>query len=327
MANDCMICVRDLVKKFGDITAVNGVGFDIMPGEIFGFLGPNGAGKTTTINMLCTLLKPTSGTAILNGFDVVKQHTEVRKSIGLVFQDPSLDSRLTAYENLKFHAMIYALDPAKQRGRMDEVLEMVELLDRQKDLVSTFSGGMKRRLEIARGLLHYPKVLFLDEPTLGLDPQTRNHIWTYIHTVKKREGMTIFLTTHYMEEAEHCDRIAIIDHGEIVALDTPDKLKEMVGGDMVTLQTEDDSAAAAYIDKTYGKKVERDSEGLHFEVDGGAEFIPRLAKEITVPLKTITVNRPTLEDVFLKLTGRAIRDEGTDMSARMKMWMRPGRGR
>jgi ABC-2 type transport system ATP-binding protein len=327
MASDCMICVRDLVKKFGETTAVNGVDFDIMPGEIFGFLGPNGAGKTTTINMLCTLLKPTSGTAILNGFDVVKQHTDVRKSIGLVFQDPSLDSRLTAYENLKFHAMIYALDPSKQRDRMDEVLEMVELLDRQKDLVSTFSGGMKRRLEIARGLLHYPKVLFLDEPTLGLDPQTRNHIWTYIRTVKEREGMTIFLTTHYMEEAEHCDRIAIIDHGKIVALDTPDKLKQMVGGDMVSLQTEDDAAAAAYVEKTYGKQVKQDADGVHFEVEDGAEFVPRLAKEIPVPLKTIAVNRPTLEDVFLKLTGRAIRDETGEGANWMRMRARLGGGR
>ncbi|MFA5866751.1 MAG: ATP-binding cassette domain-containing protein [Actinomycetota bacterium] len=329
MTDSCMICATDLVKKFGEHTAVDGVSFDVYPGEIFGFLGPNGAGKTTTINMLCTLLKPTSGTATLNGFDIVKQHTDVRKSIGLVFQDPSLDSRLSAGENLKFHAMIYGLPTEVFKPRMAEVLDMVDLKDRVNDIVNTFSGGMKRRLEIARGLLHYPKMLFLDEPTLGLDPQTRNHIWEYIHTMKDREKMTIFLTTHYMEEAEHCDRIAIIDNGKIVAVDTPDGLKSMVGGDSVTIQTEDNAKAAEFIGSNYRLEVVGDKNGLHFEVEGGAEFVPRLAKEINVPLKTITVNRPTLEDVFLKLTGKAIRDEGADAMAEMRaagrMWSRPKR--
>lgn len=326
MTLDCMICAENLVKRFGNHTAVDDVSFDVRPGEIFGFLGPNGAGKTTTINMLCTLLRPTSGTAVLNGFDIVKQQNDVRKSIGLVFQDASLDNKLTAMENLKFHAMIYALPGEKFTVRVEEVLAMVELSDRRDELVQTFSGGMKRRLEIARGLLHYPKMLFLDEPTLGLDPQTRNHIWEYIHELKEREGTTIFLTTHYMEEAERCNRIGIIDHGKIVALDTPDALKNMVGGDVVTIQTENDEQAADFIGRNYEIEVKGDDNGLHFEVEGGAEFVPRLAKEINVRLKAITVNRPTLEDVFLKLTGRAIRDETLDAAGRMKMMMRGGHG-
>ncbi|HEY5494721.1 MAG TPA: ATP-binding cassette domain-containing protein, partial [Candidatus Anoxymicrobiaceae bacterium] len=215
--SDVIVKVDDLVKNFGNLVAVNHVSFDVNRGEIFGFLGPNGAGKTTTINMLCTLLKPTAGTAVVNKFDIITQRNEVRESIGLVFQDPSLDDRLTARENLEFHAVVYHVPRSVREERIKEVLDMVSLWDRAEDRVETYSGGMKRRLEIARGLLHYPKVLFLDEPTIGLDPQTRNYIWEYIEGLKKREGITIFLTTHYMEEAEHCDRIAVIDLGEIIA--------------------------------------------------------------------------------------------------------------
>ena len=217
--------VRHLVKRYNGTTAVNDLSFAVEPGELFGFLGPNGAGKTTTINILCTLLAPTSGTAQVAGFDCGTQSRDVRRQIGIIFQDPSLDDRLTAWENLLFHAMIYHVPARERRGRMESVLEMVDLADRRHTVVKQFSGGMKRRLEIARGLLHRPKVLFLDEPTIGLDPQTRRRMWEFIEILRDEHQMTLFLTTHYMEEAEACDRAAIIDHGRLVALDTPEALK------------------------------------------------------------------------------------------------------
>src|SRR6202165_4401418 len=224
-----------LVKRYGELEAVRGIDLEARAGEIFGFLGPNGAGKSTTISILCTLLRPTSGTARVAGIDVVHDPAGVRRRIGLVFQDPSLDDQLTGRENLEMHAMIYGLPSAERRSRIDEVLQVVDLAERAGSMVRTYSGGMKRRLEIARGVLHYPEVLFLDEPTLGLDPQTRKHIWGYLHDVRKREGITLFMTTHYMDEAEFCDRIAIIDKGTIVALGTPDELKARVGGDVVAI--------------------------------------------------------------------------------------------
>lgn len=220
-----MINVKNLTRKFNGLTAVDNVSFFVNESEVFGFLGPNGAGKTTTINMLCTLLKPTSGTAQINGIDIIKDPNGVRHSIGIIFQEPSLDDRLTARENLFFHGYLYHMPPKLIDKRISEVLELVELNERKNDFVRKFSGGMKRRLEIARGLLHHPKVLFLDEPTLGLDPQTRSHIWEYILKMRKEEKLTIFMTTHYMEEADVCDRIAIIDHGKIMDLDTPSNLK------------------------------------------------------------------------------------------------------
>jgi len=324
-----IIRVESLVKKFGDITAVNGVSFTVQEGEIFGFLGPNGAGKTTTINILCTLLAPTSGRAWVNGHDVLKEPDAVRRSIGLVFQDPSLDERLTARENLEFHAILYDIPAEVRRRRMEEVLRMVELYERKDDLVRTFSGGMKRRLEIARGLMHYPRILFLDEPTLGLDPQTRRRIWDYILELRERENITIFLTTHYMDEAENADRIAIIDYGRIVALDTPDGLKRMVGGDVVTLRTADDSKAAAFITRRFGVEVRRlDGQGgIYFEISSGEEFIPRLIKEIPFPVHSISLRRPTLDDVFLKLTGRHIREETASAADRFREHLRLRRRR
>ena len=216
-----IITVNNLSKKFKTLTAVDGISFSVEEGEVFGFLGPNGAGKTTTINILCTLISPTSGTAGIAGFDCAQEPDRVRTSIGLIFQDTTLDVGLTAYENLKFHAYLYNLDRKLTEKRIDEMLAVVELQGRKHDLIKNFSGGMKRRLEIARGLLHYPRVLFLDEPTLGLDPQTRNTIWDFINMLREKEKITVFMTTHYMEEAENCDRIAIIDHGRIIALDTP----------------------------------------------------------------------------------------------------------
>src|SRR3954449_7669692 len=237
--------VEDLVKTYGEIEAVRGVSFSVPPGEVFGFLGPNGAGKSTTINMLCTLVKPTSGAARVSGFDVVAEGADVRRHIGLVFQDPTLDGYLTAEQNLLVHAELYGIAPGVIPARMDQMLEMVDLADRRDQPVMTFSGGMRRRLEIARGLLHSPRVLFLDEPTIGLDPQTRSSIWRYLRALQEAEGTTIFMTTHYMEEAEFCDRIAIMDRGEIVVLDTPEALKAAVGADRVMLGTADDDAAIA----------------------------------------------------------------------------------
>ena len=317
-----IVVADNLVKKFGELTAVNGVSFEVRSGEVFGFLGPNGAGKTTTIDMLCTLLKPTSGNARVNGYDISHERNEVRESIGLVFQDPSLDDRLTARENLEFHAHVYHVPRGLRHERVDEVLRTVSLAGRAGDMVETFSGGMKRRLEIARGLIHYPQVLFLDEPTIGLDPQTRNHIWEYINQLREREGITIFLTTHYMEEAENCDRIAIIDNGKIIALDTPEQLKDTIGGDVIRLQTADDALAASVLEETY-ESVEMmpDPECLCFKAEKAERFIPDFIREFPVKILSIDVHRPTLDDVFLALTGREIREEGADQLAGLRTFV------
>ncbi|MFQ5594457.1 MAG: ATP-binding cassette domain-containing protein [Anaerolineae bacterium] len=329
------IGANGLVRKFGELVAVDDVSFDVEQGEIFGFLGPNGAGKTTTINMLCTLARPTAGTATVNGYDVTRQPDDVRQSIGLVFQDPSLDDQLTAMENLRFHAMLYDVPRDVFQHRALEVLELADLTDRASSLVQTFSGGMKRRLEIARGLLHHPRVLFLDEPTLGLDPQTRRHIWEYVLALRDREGVTIFLTTHYMDEAEHADRIAIIDHGKIVALDDPEVLKGMVGGDVVRLRTSDDDLASVRLQEALATETRHDGQALILEVPHGDQAIPQIVQVLAngagpaVDVLSINMRRPTLEDVFIKLTGRAIREEEGGAKDRMRlhsrMWRRQRR--
>jgi ABC-2 type transport system ATP-binding protein len=307
------IAVQGLVKRFGDLEAVKGVDFEVAPGEVFGFLGPNGAGKTTTINMLCTLLKPTSGAATVAGHDVVRERDEVRRNIGLVFQDPTLDTYMTAAQNLELHAELYGVQRDLVAPRMRQVLTMVGLWERKDTPVGTFSGGMRRRLEIARGLMHSPRVLFLDEPTIGLDPQTRRSIWTYIGELKQTEEITIFMTTHYMDEAEWCERIAIMDHGEIVALDTPQALKSKVGTDRVTIHTEDDEATIATLAERFGIDDARVAEGaVIFGVAGGEQFIPRLFSELGVPIHSVSVSRPTLDDVFLSYTGTTIRDAEED---------------
>lgn len=306
---DYIIKVENLVKRFGELVAVDNINFSVARGEIFGFLGPNGAGKTTTINILCTLSKLTSGRASVNGFDVVRQQRQVRNSIGLVFQDPSLDERLTGLQNLNFHASVYHVPASIRQQRIEQVLRMMELWDRRNSEVRNYSGGMKRRLELARGLLHYPKVLFLDEPTLGLDPQTRNHIWEYILELRQREGTTIFLTTHYMDEAENADRIAIIDYGKLVAIDTPERLKNMVGKDIITMKTADNDRAAEEVRLRYRIEATRDCDRLAFEVANGDEFLPTFIREFGTKILSISLRRPSLDDVFLKLTGREIRQE------------------
>ena len=304
-----IIEVENLIKKFGDLVAVNDISFNVAPGEIFGFLGPNGAGKTTTINILCTLTKPTSGRASIAGLDVVHKQSQVRQRIGLVFQDPSLDERLSALQNLRFHALVYGVPASVREPRMEQMLRMMELWDKRNNKVQTFSGGMKRRLELARGLLHHPGVLFLDEPTLGLDPQTRNRMWEYILELRRQEGTTIFLTTHYMDEADKADRIAVIDLGKLIAMDTPAKLKRMVGKDIVSLKTDDNDRAVAEIRTRYQIEARHDGDGLCFEVANGEEFLPVFLREFSTRIVSVSMRRPSLDDVFLKLTGREIREE------------------
>ena len=307
--------VRALAKSYGEVEAVRGIDFQVAAGEIFGFLGPNGAGKTTTIKILCTLLQPTSGEARLAGVDVTTSPDEVRRRIGVVFQDPALDDRLTAEENLMLHAVAYRVPRSERAARIDQALQFVELHDRRRDLSRTFSGGMKRRLEIARGLVHRPDILFLDEPTTGLDPQTRARTWEVLRSLRDQFGTTLFLTTHYMDEAENCDRIAIIDHGKIVALDTPAALKQRVGKDMVTARSADPGALAGLLRDKYGIESMPNDGGLSFLVPEGDAFIVKLLTADRPPLQGISVRRPTLDDVFLSLTGRQIRAEGAEPNA------------
>ena len=313
--------VRGLVKTYDKIEAVRGIDLEVRAGETFGFLGPNGAGKSTTIKILCTLVEPTSGRAYVAGHDVRTERDAVRRSIGLVFQEPTLDGYLTAEQNLRFHGELYGVPRDGAVQRRTEVLEMVGLADRRDDLVQTYSGGMRRRLEIARGLLHSPQVLFLDEPTIGLDPQTRASIWSYLARLHDRSDVTVFVTTHYMDEAEHCDRIAIMNEGRIVALDTPDALKSALGKDRVQLATEDDAQAAAEITERFGLEVAEHEGLVTFAVADGAAFVPRLFAGIDVAVRSVTVTRPSLDDVFLAHTGTTIRDAeagGISMAALMR---------
>ena len=313
-----IIEIAGLTKQFGSFTAVNGISFEVAKGEIFGFLGPNGAGKTTTISMLCTLLRPTAGTARIAGFDIDSRPHDVRRQIGLIFQEPSLDDRLTGRENLRFHGRLYNVSRERFEHRSKELLEMVDLTDRADQPVRTYSGGMKRRLEIARGLLHRPEVLFLDEPTIGLDPQTRRHIWSYLRALRDREGITLMMTTHYIDEAENCDRIAIIDHGDIVSLDTPDALKQQVGGDVVSVCTENNERAARILSESFDVEPRpEDGNRLVMETADGGGLIPKVVDRLSEAEPAITVHdvslrRPTLEDVFVHYTGHAIRDEQGD---------------
>ncbi|ETK32587.1 daunorubicin resistance protein DrrA family ABC transporter ATP-binding protein [Microbispora sp. ATCC PTA-5024] len=319
------VAVHGLRKTYGDVEAVKGVDFEVAPGEVFGFLGPNGAGKTTTISMLCTLINPTGGTAEVGGHDVVKERDEVRRNIGLVFQDPTLDGYLTAEQNLRFHAELYGVPKEAVPDRLRQVLEMVALWDRKDSKVMTFSGGMKRRLEIARGLLHSPRVLFLDEPTVGLDPQTRSAIWGYINRLRHTEDITIFMTTHYMDEAEYCDRIAIIDHGEIVVIDSPEALKASVGKDRVQIQTGDDETTIKLLKERFDIDAAVREGQVTFAVASGEQFVPRLFAGLGMPIRSVSVSRPSLDDVFMSYTGSTIRDAESGPG---NQWMRAmARGR
>lgn len=297
--------------------AVDRLNISVETGEVFGLLGPNGAGKTTTISMLCTILKPTSGGATVNGFDIAKQSSQVRKSIGIVFQDPSIDDRLTGRENLYMHANLYGVPPGEQKPRIDSVLKLVELENRADDLMRTYSGGMRRRLEIARGLIHHPKVLFLDEPTIGLDPQTREHIWSYIEEMKKTSDISMVLTTHYMDEADRLsDRIAIMDYGKVVASDTPAGLKETLEGDVITVKTKEAAKLSSIVAGTVGVlRVNVVGDGLELTVRGGRALLPRIVEAAAkngIFIESVSLREPNLADVFLHYTGRAIRSESGD---------------
>jgi ABC-2 type transport system ATP-binding protein len=304
----------NLTKKFDDLLAVNKINLKIKKGELFGFLGPNGAGKTTAINILSTLLDATSGRAEVAGFDVEKDKDNVRRSIGVVFQEPALDGQLTGWENLEFHAMLYGIDKPTRTKKILEVLELVELINKKDVLVDNYSGGMKRRLEIARGLIHRPKVLFLDEPTLGLDAQTRRHIWDYIKDLNKTSDVTIILTTHYMEEADYlCDRIAIIDFGKIVALDTPKNLKDVLGGDVISIQVNGNlKKLVKKLDGMDWIRTMKQHDGtLSLTVERGEVLIPKLINFATkkgIEIKSVNLRKPSLEDVFLHYTGKTIRE-------------------
>ncbi|MHA1742630.1 MAG: ATP-binding cassette domain-containing protein [Candidatus Heimdallarchaeota archaeon] len=320
--------VRNLTRKFNGFTAVDNINFEVKKGELFGLLGPNGAGKTTTINMLSTLLTPTSGHAKVSGYDIIKERGNVRRSIGIVFQEPALDNKLTGKENLEFHAMMYGMNKEERKRRINEVLELVELSDKANVLVENYSGGMKRRLEIARGLIHKPKVLFLDEPTLGLDAQTRRHIWDYIKKLNRENHITIILTTHYMEEADYlCDRIAIIDHGKIIAMDTPKNLKDGLGGDVVSLEINGNKTRLFEELKKlkWVKDIKQHDGELILTVKNGEKKIPEfinIAQKSKITVNAVSLHKPSLEDVFLHFTGTTIREKEASQNEKNREMMR-----
>ncbi len=299
---------ENLTKKYGDLLAVDRLNLQISEGEIFGLLGPNGAGKTTTLSMLATLLKPTTGTARVNSYDIISQPSEVRQSIGIVFQDPSSDDILTGWENLYLHSLMFGVPKEERKKRIDYVLGLVDLKDRSGDLVKKYSGGMRRRLELARGLLHNPRILFLDEPTLGLDPQTREHIWEYIEGLVKTERVTIIITTHYMEEADRlCNRIAIIDHGRVVALDSPSNLKSKMGGEVIKLQTRSPTLDQI-MELDYVTSVNRTDKAVVLTVKNANAHLQEILGKVG-QVESVEIRTPTLNDVFLHYTGREIREE------------------
>jgi ABC-2 type transport system ATP-binding protein len=330
MEQKTAIETRDLTKKYGELTAVDKLNLTIDHGEVFGLLGPNGAGKTTIISMLCTIVSPSSGTARVNGFDILKQSSKVRRSIGIVFQDPSIDDRLTGRENLQLHACLYDVTGDLARKRITEVLNLVGLEDRADFAMKTYSGGMRRRLELARGLLHQPKVLFLDEPTLGLDPQTREHLWEYIENLARTTEITIILTTHYMEEADQlCQRVAIIDYGKIKVIDTPANLKTALKGDVITITTNQPKKLATKLTELrLTHQIDSSKDSLRLTVPNAEKLIPRIIKiatEIGVEVSSVSIHHPTLNDVFLYYTGRDIRAEEAEPSFRTFMRRRGGR--
>ena len=307
-----------LSKRFGELEAVQNVNLRLSPGEIVGLLGPNGAGKSTTIKMLSTLLRPSAGSAVLVGYDLIKDPFKIRQHIGIIFQDSTLDNRLTGRENLEFHCMIYKVPKQERPARIQQMLEMVDLTEAANRYVKTYSGGMKRRLEIARGLLHRPAILFLDEPTVGLDPQTRATIWEYVRRLVKEYGMGVLMTTHYMEEAENCRYIAIMDHGRLIAEGSPEQLKSMMEGDRIQLTTADNSLAASWLEQNRSLKVTVKQDGIEFVLPHGDTQLARLLTELPTEVQRLTVQQPTLEDVFIKLTGRQMRDSESGLIDRLR---------
>ncbi|MFE4359783.1 MULTISPECIES: ATP-binding cassette domain-containing protein [Streptomycetaceae] len=305
------IRAEGLYAYYGTNAAVNGLDLTVPDGATFGFLGPNGAGKTTTISMLTTLLKPTAGRAEVAGVDVVSRPAEVRRRIGIVFQESTLDQDLTAAENLRFQADLCGLGRREARGMIAEMLDMMELSGRSNVPVGQFSTGLRRRLEIARGLLGSPRVLFLDEPTTGLDAQTRAAVWEYLGRRRQEQGITVFFTTHQLEEAEHCDRIAIFDKGKVVTEGSPAELKSIIGSDLVVLRTEDDTLAAEQLSERFGLTTEPAPDGLRLRVPHGPTLVPRLCAGLGVTVLSVTTTSPTLDDVFLHHTGSEIRESGT----------------
>lgn len=322
------IQVSELTKHFNGVAAVDRLSFSVPKGELFGLLGPNGAGKTTTINMLSTLLRPTSGLACVAGHDILRDRDQVRRSIGVVFQEPALDTKLTGKENLSFHAMMYGLAKGEREDRIAQVLDLVELREKSGTLVENYSGGMKRRLEIARGLIHRPQILFLDEPTLGLDPQTRRHIWEYIKRLNADHSVTIILTTHYMEEADYlCRRVAIMDKGRFVALDAPSKLKDILGGDVVSLDVKGDASGFASLLESieWVKTCTRHGSTLTLTMEKGERRIPELiqkAHDSAVEVACVNLRKPSLENVYLFYTGKTMRDQEASQSERNRAMMR-----
>ncbi len=308
-----LIETKALTKTYGRIQAVRSLDLHIEKGEIFGLLGPNGAGKTTTIGMLCTIIRPTSGSASIAGYDIIKNPADVRRHVGIVFQDPTLDTVLTGHENLELHARLYGVPAAHRENRIREMLQLVDLTDRRNDLTRTYSGGMRRRLELARGLLHRPAALFLDEPTLGLDPQTRERIWDYIKKMAQKEQTTVVLTTHYMEEAERvCDRVGIIDHGQIIALNAPDNLKESMGGDLVIIRAKEPPVQKIKA-LPYVTEVKLDENTIEITMKDAHLHLAELLSIIS-DVECVEIRVPTLSDVFIRLTGRDIREDSAEDS-------------
>ena len=317
--NNLAIKVEDLSKRFPRTLAVDKASFHVKKGEIFGFLGPNGAGKTTTINMLCTLLAPTSGQATINGFDVVKESQDVRRSIGIVFQETTLDNHLTVEENLYLHAKFYGLTKNQFRKKLYPVLKLLELEDKKFLTVQQLSGGTRRRVEMARVFIHEPEILFLDEPTVGLDAQTKNKIWDYLMKMRKEYGTTIFLTTQYINEAEICDRIAIIDYGQIIACDSPDNLKKMISTDLIELKTEDNQESLIELKGLFPDlSIKLLGKNILIFAENGETLLPEIIKKSKIKILSINLEKPTLEDIFLDLTGRQIRDKGKENGKSVK---------
>jgi ABC-2 type transport system ATP-binding protein len=297
--------VKNFTKKFGSFTAVDNISFNVEQGTIFAFLGPNGAGKSTTINTLCTIHDKTSGELRINGNDVSNQKDKVRNDIGIVFQESTLDGKLTIEENLKLHCDFYNVPQSEVKERIDFVLELVDITSWKKAPVDSLSGGMKRRVEIARGLVHFPKVLFLDEPTTGLDPQTRANVWDYIHKLQKQKNITIFLTTHYMEEAEICNKVAIIDHGKIVAHDTPNNLKKKFTSTTLKIKTSNQESLLQYLNESYFKYKQDDGLVTVFATD--VEKVLDIISIFKESIEDIEISKGTLNDVFIAITGKEIR--------------------